>query len=71
MHDAGFSVFAQLIELGVRGADLITDAARQRPRPRDQGTLRVGAIPRLRRARLRQMSAAWLDKEQPAVLEWG
>jgi hypothetical protein len=72
MDAAGYSVFAQLTEIGARGADLMYVT------PGDnvlvvevKGTLRPGAIPRLGRSRLKQMTAAWLNEGNAPMLEWG
>lgn len=40
-------------------------------RSRSRGTLRPGAVPRLSRRALLQMSAAWMDKaERPGMAAW-
>lgn len=69
----GFSVFADISVVGVRGVDLLLLS------PSDdvlalevKGTLRPGSLPRFGRSRLRQMSAEWLDhSSNPAMIEWG
>jgi hypothetical protein len=72
MDRAGFSVFAQLVDIGARGADLIYLTPKDKVLVLEvKGTLRSGTIPRLRRSRLKQMNAAWLDEHNAPMLEWG
>jgi hypothetical protein len=72
MDAAGFSVFAQLIEIGARGADLIYLTPADNVLVLEvKGTLRPSAIPRLGRSRRKQMSAAWLNERNAPMLEWG
>jgi hypothetical protein len=72
MDCAGFSVFDQLTELGAHGVDLLLLSPAGRVLALEvKGTLRAGSVPRLRRSRLPQMSAAWLDGANAAMLEWG
>lgn len=66
----GVELVAQLTDFGARGVGLLllTPGANVLA-VEVKGTLR-GGLPRLRRGRLRQMSAEWLDSANAAMLEW-
>ncbi len=71
LDSVGFVAFAQLVEPGARGVDLLLLSPEERVLALEvKGTLRQGSLPRLRRSRLKQMSAAWLDSANPVMEEW-
>jgi hypothetical protein len=72
MDGLGFTVFAQLTDVGARGADLLLLSPADRVLVAEvKGTLRPRTVPRLRRSRLEQMSAPWLDQANAPMMEWG
>jgi hypothetical protein len=73
LQEAGLDVFAELAAAGVHGVDLLAlTQAGEAVAIEVKGTFRRGAVPRLGRGRLRQMSLEWLSSPaNPAMVEWG
>ena len=73
LQEVGLDVFAELAVAGIHGVDLLAlTPAAEVTAIEVKGTFRRGAIPRLGRGRLRQMSLEWLSNPaNPAMVEWG
>jgi hypothetical protein len=73
LQEVGLDVFAELALAGIHGVDLLAlTPAGEVTAIEVKGTFRRGAIPRLGRGRLRQMSLEWLSSPaNPAMAEWG
>jgi hypothetical protein len=73
LQEVGLDVFAELATAGVHGVDLLAlTPAGEVLAIEVKGTFRRGAVPRLGRGRLRQMSLEWLSSPaNPAMVEWG
>jgi hypothetical protein len=73
LQEAGLDVFAELAAAGVHGVDLLAlTRAGEVVAIEVKGTFRQGAVPLLRRGRLRQMSLEWLSSPaNPAMVECG
>jgi hypothetical protein len=69
--EEGLSLIAQLTGFGVHGVDLLLLTPSSNVLALEvKGTLRRGTLPRLRRGRLDQMSAEWLDTANATMAEW-
>jgi Holliday junction resolvase-like predicted endonuclease len=73
LQEAGLEIFAELATAGVHGVDLLAlTRAGEVVAIEVKGTFRRGAVPRLGRGRLLQMSLEWLSSPaNPAMVEWG
>jgi hypothetical protein len=71
LEQEGLSLIAQLTGFGAHGVDLLLLTPAGNVLALEvKGTLRRGALPRLRRGRLDQMSVEWLDSANATMAEW-
>lgn len=71
LEEEGLSLIAQLTNFGAHGVDLLLLTPGGNVLALEvKGTLRRGALPRLRRGRLVQMSPEWLDAANATMAEW-